>query len=183
EPYAVPCGNTWMKDHWNKWQGYSFYTSDAAIEKCVTVSFSFSAQPVLAFVAGVQFDILPGPLFQLDTQVCWPTHQPGGVDLSVLRSVLKTSGYVLFTRTLRLAQRFGGNTDFVNENINGATQTWRSQFGLSSARGESGTGFESMKRSALLEGNQSQTKAAKADSDTLFWQDEEDMYLASVDYG
>ena len=34
------------KDNWNKWQGYSFYTSDAFIEKCVTITFALNMQPV-----------------------------------------------------------------------------------------------------------------------------------------
>ncbi|CAE7310113.1 unnamed protein product [Symbiodinium natans] len=68
EPWAVPCGNKWMKDNWNKWQGYSFYTSDIAIEKCVTVTFALNMQPVVAFVGGIQFDLLPNPLAEVDTQ-------------------------------------------------------------------------------------------------------------------
>ena len=53
--------------------GYSFYTAEAAIEKCVTVSFSISVQPVAAFVGGVQFELMPKPLASVDTTVCWPT--------------------------------------------------------------------------------------------------------------
>ena len=84
EPWAVPCSNKWMKDNWDKWQGYSFYTSDVHIEKCVTVTFQLNMQPVVAFVGGS--DLLPGPLAEVNTQVCWPKTQPGGLDLSVLRS-------------------------------------------------------------------------------------------------
>ena len=92
EPWAVPCTNTWMKDNWEKWQGYSFYTSDMQIERCVTVSFKLNMQPVVAFVGGIQFDLLPGPLAEVNTQVCWPKTQPGGLDLSVLRSEIKSNG-------------------------------------------------------------------------------------------
>eukprot|EP00439_Symbiodinium_sp_Y106_P067395 s1297_g11.t1 len=35
DSWAVPCGAAWMKKNWDKWQGYSFYTAEAAIEKCV----------------------------------------------------------------------------------------------------------------------------------------------------
>ena len=69
EPWAVPCGNQWMKDHWDKWQGYSFYSVDFSIEKCLTVTFQLNMQPVVAFVGGIQFDLLPGPLAEIDTQV------------------------------------------------------------------------------------------------------------------
>ena len=40
EPFGVPCDNDWMKANWNKWQGYSFYTWEMSIEKCVTVTYS-----------------------------------------------------------------------------------------------------------------------------------------------
>ena len=69
EPWAVPCGNQWMKDHWDKWQGYSFYSVDFSIEKCLTVTFQLNMQPVVAFVGGIQFDLLPGPLAEINTQV------------------------------------------------------------------------------------------------------------------
>ncbi|CAE7263000.1 unnamed protein product, partial [Symbiodinium sp. KB8] len=184
EPWAVPCGNQWMKDHWDKWQGYSFYSVDASIEKCLTVTFSLSMQPVVAFVGGIQFDLLPGPLAEIDTQVCWPRHQPGGLDLSVLRSVIKSNGVMLFSRTLRLHKRFGDDTHFVMENVHGGHQTARSFFGASATDGESGTGMASMKRSALLESNQTRTQAKARLQESLHWEtDEEDLYLASVEYG
>ena len=52
EPWAVPCDNSWMTDNPQKWEGFSFYTWESAIEKCVTLGYSMSTQPVLAFVGG-----------------------------------------------------------------------------------------------------------------------------------
>ena len=69
EPWAVPCGAEWLKNKWDKWQGYSFYTVGTSIEACLTVTFSLSMQPVVAFVGGVTFNLLPGPLAEIDTQV------------------------------------------------------------------------------------------------------------------
>ena len=65
EPWAVPCDNAWMKENWDKWQGYSFYTARTDIEKCISVSFAISIQPVVAFVAGLSVELLPKPLFKL----------------------------------------------------------------------------------------------------------------------
>ena len=56
EPWAVPCDNSWMQENPDKWEGYSaisFYTWESAIEKCVTVSYSMSTQPVLALRWGL----------------------------------------------------------------------------------------------------------------------------------
>ena len=203
EPYAVPCSNAWMQQNWNKWQGYSFYTWPTQVEKCITVNFNVAIQPVVALIGGVEFEVLPKPLAQLQTQVCWPNGQPGGVDLSVLRSQISCGNVMLFSRTLRLAKRFGDDTGFVNENINGGFQTWRSAFcvGYASgaeeilnvdprykavrsqfgpAEGESSTGIDSMARSAFLQGNQSQGQGEATES--LVWKtDTDDLYLASVD--
>ncbi|CAE7901739.1 unnamed protein product, partial [Symbiodinium necroappetens] len=33
EPWAVPCGNAWMKDNADKWQGYSFYSAEMFIDE------------------------------------------------------------------------------------------------------------------------------------------------------
>ena len=180
----MPCGNKWMKDHWDKWQGYSFYSVDTSIEKCLTVTLALNMQPVTAVVGGISFDLLPGPLAEIDTQVCWPRHQPGGLDLSVLRSVIRSNGVLLFSRTLRLSKRFGDDTHFVMENVHGGHQTSRSFFGTSATDEESGTGMASMKRSSLLESNQSRAQAKAQLLESLRWEtDEEDLYLASVEYG
>ncbi|CAE7340122.1 unnamed protein product [Symbiodinium sp. CCMP2592] len=181
EPWAVPCDNTWMKDNWNKWQGYSFYTGSAAVEKCLSVTFKIDIQPVVAFVAGLSIKFLP-TLFDLITTVCWPNQMPGGLDLSVLRSELKTGDHLLFSRTLRLAKRFGSDTHFVKKNLGSGYQTWRHPLGI--AKGESRPGFAPM---SLLEGNRSSQveggEGEKLETESWYWKTEtEDLYLASVDY-
>ena len=184
EPWAVPCDNAWMKDNWNRWQGYTFYTQPSAIEKCITVTFSLGMQPVVAFVGGLQFEILPAPLFELGTTVCWPNQQPGGVDLSVLRSEVKSAGILLFSRTLRLTKRFGDGTDFVSSNYKGGYSTWRSNAGI--AQGETAVPKDQLGRTSLLETNQShdeEEEEAEEGTETLWRTDSEDLYLASVDYG
>ncbi|CAE7238427.1 unnamed protein product [Symbiodinium sp. CCMP2456] len=184
EPWAVPCDNVWMKDNWNRWQGYTFYTQPSAIEKCVTVTFNLGMQPVVAFVGGLQFEILPAPLFELGTTVCWPNQQPGGVDLSVLRSEVKSAGILLFSRTLRLTKRFGGGTDFVSSNYKGGYSTWRSNAGI--AQGETTVPKDELGRTSLLETNQShdaEEEEAEEALQTQWRTDSEDLYLASVDYG
>ncbi|CAE7485079.1 unnamed protein product [Symbiodinium natans] len=193
EPWAVPCDNAWMKDNVNKWQGYSFYFGQKAVEKCVTVTFSMGMQPVVAFVGGLQFEVLPKPLFELATTVCWPNKQPGGVDLSVLRSEIKSAGILLFSRTLRLSKRFGHNTDFSSGNIKDSYETWKSPAGI--AKGESRAPMDTLRRTSFLQGNQTHqsqeneaTETAKAKAEMaeegLQWKAEtEDLYLASVDYG
>ncbi|CAE7899170.1 hypothetical protein AK812_SmicGene17375 [Symbiodinium microadriaticum] len=180
EPWAVPCDNTWMKDNWNKWQGYSFYTGTAAVEKCLSVTFKIDIQPVVAFIAGISIKLVP-TLFDLITTVCWPNQMPGGLDLSVLRSELKTGGHLLFSRTLRLAKRFGSDTRFVKKNLGTGYQTWRSPLGI--AKGETRPAFAPM---SLLEGNRSQIEdgeGEKLETESWYWKTEtEDLYLASVDY-
>ena len=179
-----------MKDNWNRWQGYTFYTQPQAIEKCVTVTFSLGMQPVVAFVGGLQFEILPKPLFELGTTVCWPNQQPGGVDLSVLRSEVKSAGILLFSRTLRLTKRFGGGTDFVSSNYKGGYKTWRTNAGIAS--GETGVPKDLLRRTSFLETNQSYeeeseeeefAEEAEEDAEMQWRTDSEDLYLASVDYG
>ncbi|CAE7256573.1 unnamed protein product [Symbiodinium sp. CCMP2592] len=196
EPYAVPCDNTWMKDHWDKWQGYTFYTQPSAIEKCVTVTFSLGMQPVVAFVGGLQFEILPKPLFELATTVCWPNQQPGGVDLSVLRSEVKSAGIVLFSRTLRLTKRFGEGTDFTSWNYKGGFSTWRTDVGI--ATGETRVPNDRLSRTRFfLETNQSHSRQSQGqghqeeesdsnsedEAETVWKTESENLYLASVDYG
>ncbi|CAE7451379.1 pol [Symbiodinium sp. CCMP2456] len=183
EPWAVPCDNTWMKENWNKWQGYSFYTSELAVEKCVTVKFALNIQPVVSVILGLTFELLPKELFEVITTVCWPNQMPGGLDLSVLRSEIKTAGHLLFSRTLRLAKRFGDDTDFSKKNLGTGYQTWRSPLGI--AKGESRTAMEGM---SLVDSNRSaQSQAeggAKEKTESFYWRTEpEEVYLSSIDYG
>ena len=51
-----------VQDNPNKWQGYSFYIWDTPVERCATVVYSLGLQPVLAFVGGIEFDIMPAPI-------------------------------------------------------------------------------------------------------------------------
>ena len=166
------------QENWNKWQGYSFYTSELAIEKCLTVKFSLNIQPVVSVILGLTFELLPKELFEVITTVCWPNQMPGGLDLSVLRSEIKTAGHLLFSRTLRLAKRFGDHTDFAKKNLGTGYQTWRSPLGI--AKGESRTAMEAM---SLLDSNRSdQAEGAKTES--WYWRTEpQEAYLASIDYG
>ncbi|OLQ01651.1 hypothetical protein AK812_SmicGene15575 [Symbiodinium microadriaticum] len=199
EPFGVPCDNDWMKDHWDKWQGYSFYVWEMAIEKCVTVTFSLGLQPALAFVGGMSFELMPAPLAEMDTTVCWPDKQPGGVDLSVLRSEIRSGGIMLFSRTLRLQKRFGSGTDFVDSNIFGAHETWRNPLGTATGSHgvEDDRTVETMSRSSFLAANQTSQNSQSHQSpkekpaqrqppagEELHWEtDLEELYLAAGHYG
>ena len=171
------------QENWNKWQGYSFYAGEVGIEKCLNVAFKMSLQPVVAAIVGVTFEILPKDWLSVDTTVCWPTQMPGGLDLSVLRSEIKTNGHLLFSRTLRLAKRFGKDTDFVKKNLGTGYQTFRSPLGI--AKGESKTAFAPM---SLLDSNKSQQseqgEQREQRAGSWYWNTEpEEVYLAAIDYG
>ncbi|CAE7239452.1 unnamed protein product [Symbiodinium sp. CCMP2592] len=186
EPWAVPCDNTWMQRNWDKWQGYTFYMSKSNIEKCVTVTFAVGLQPVAAFVGGIQFDVLPTPFFEFDTQICWPKHHPGGVDISALRFEMRTMGILLFGRTLRLTKRFGDGTDFQGSNIDRGIETFRSQLGLEwGSDFESSSGMNKMSRTPkLLQTNKTTSQDEKAEEEgAMQWVDAEELYLASAEYG
>ncbi|CAE7349703.1 unnamed protein product [Symbiodinium sp. CCMP2592] len=175
EPWAVPCGNGWMKANPSKWEGYSFYTANLAIEKCLTVTYKMNAQPVLAFVGGLQFDMMPGPIAAVDAQVCWPTGQRG--ELSMLKTTIRSCGVTLFSRTLRLVKRFGSDTEFSSENTFGSTATW--------SRVENPR--YAMSRTQLLETNSSKQGDPKTMNESkavLEWETStEDLYMASLDLG
>ncbi|CAJ1415977.1 unnamed protein product [Effrenium voratum] len=182
EPYAVPCGNNWMKDHWDRWQGFSFYSSPLPIDKCITVTFQWGMQPVVGVVGGLSFEVLPKPLAKVDTTVCWPNQRPGGLDLSVLRSEISTGSVLLYSRTVRLVKRFGGYAPWDHNSLRTGVQTWRSPAGL--AKGESGHAFDTMRRTSFLETNRSEESEETEAEGEFEWQtDVEDLYLASVDYG
>ncbi|CAE7222600.1 unnamed protein product, partial [Symbiodinium sp. CCMP2456] len=179
EPWAVPCGNDWMKRNWNKWQGYSFYMGESAIERCMTVTYGINVQPVVAFVGGLQVDVMPEPLASVDTTVCWPEGRPDGQDLSLLRTEIKSSGVLLFGRSLRLSKRFGSPTDFAGEHTHASTGTWQ---GSTNPQQE-------ISRTKLLQTSQNETRkaasgeeATREDQGTLEWMEEEDFYLASANY-
>ena len=67
--------------------------------RCVTVTYAINVQPVIAFIGGLQFDVMPKPLASVDTTVCWPKGRPDGQDLSMLRTELKSSGVLLYSKT------------------------------------------------------------------------------------
>ncbi|CAE7259948.1 unnamed protein product [Symbiodinium sp. CCMP2456] len=180
EPWAVPCGNQWMKKNWDKWQGYSFYTSELSIEKCVTVTYALTLQPVLAFVGGVQFDLMPKPLAEVDTTVCWPTGRPDGQDLSVLRTEIKTSGLLLFRRSLRLSKRFGEPTDFVDSHVTKSTATWN--HGANPRAAISRTKLLQTSESSSQNGTQEKEFRTAQEGQSAEWMEEEDLYLASANY-
>ena len=173
------CASCACQENWNKWQGYSFYTGEQAVEKCLTVKFALNIQPVVSVILGLSFELLPEDLFEVITTVCWPNQFPGGLDLSVLRSEIKTANHLLFSRTLRLAKRFGSHTDFAKENLGTGYQTWRSPLGI--AKGESGTAIEAM---SLVDSNRSEAEGGGAKTESWYWRTEpEEVYLASIDYG
>ena len=93
EPWAVPCDNQWAKDNPSKWEGYSFYTYESVIEKCAAITYSMSAQPVISFVGGLEFDILPAPLIEITTEVCWPDRVTAP-DLSLMVFTARSAGIV-----------------------------------------------------------------------------------------
>ena len=158
--------------------GYSFYTAEAAIEKCVTVSFSISIQPVAAFVGGVQFELMPKPLASVDTTVCWPTGRPDGQDLSLLRLNIKSSGVPLLTRSIRLTKRYGEPSDFTEDHVHQSTSTW-SQPSIP-RKSLSRTKTQLLQEKAAQAQNQSN---AQARQELLHWmEEEEDLYLASANY-
>eukprot|EP00439_Symbiodinium_sp_Y106_P083978 s846_g24.t1 len=188
EPWAVPCDNTWMKRNWDKWQGYTFYTSKSNIEKCLTVGFAFSVQPVVAFVGGIQLDILPAPLFEIDIQFCWPKNRPDGVDISVFRFQVRTAGILVLGVTRRLTKRFGPDHAWTTKNTNTGLETFKSTLGLDMwDHDESGSAVNKMSRvtpqtSNLLQTNSSHDEKAEEEV-VMQWVDAEEMYLASVEYG
>ncbi|CAE7573832.1 FCPA [Symbiodinium sp. CCMP2592] len=157
EPWAVPCTNEWMKDNPSKWEGYSFYTWESPVERCATVVYSLSLQPVIAFVGGLEFDIMPAPIAEVETLVCWPETQPGGVDLSAIEMHIKSGGVPLLTRTLRLKKRFGSGTDFSGENIKATTASGKLNFGVPED-GADDSGLNAMSRESLLEANVSRSR-------------------------
>ena len=83
-----------------------------------------------AFVGGRAFDLMPAPLAKVDTQICWPDKQLGGVDLSVLRRVI-SSGGVALQPNLAAHKAFWQWADFVDH---GTHESWRNALGVASQR-------------------------------------------------
>ena len=130
-------------------------------------------------MGGVQFDVMPEPLASVDTTVCWPDGRPDGQDLSLLRTEIKSSGVLLFGRSLRLSKRFGSPTHFAGEYTHASTGTWQ---GSTNPQQE-------ISRTKLLQTSQNETRQAASDEDAaqedqgvLEWMEEEDVYLASANY-
>ena len=127
----------------------------------------------------MEFDLLPSPLTEMETTVCWPDKQPGGVDLSVLRTVILSGGVQLFSRTLRLTKRFGSNTDFEQGNIFPAHETWRNPIGIATGTHgvEDDRSLEAMDREASLLQNDTtrttRTQSRKPSKQDLHWSEEE----------
>ncbi|CAE7219632.1 FCPA [Symbiodinium sp. CCMP2456] len=149
EPFAVPCANTWMKKNPDKWEGYTFYFSPGATEKCIAMTFGMGVQPVLAFVVGMEFGFMPEPIVELETTICWPDGQPDDQDLSHVSMAIKSAGIPLHTRTVRLIKRFGENTDFENGNIHETRAGPMPTFGMPTD-GEDDSGLHSMNRISLM---------------------------------
>ena len=55
------------------------------------VTYGINVQPVVAFVGGVQFDVMPKPLVSVDTTVGWDSDQ---ADFSYLRFLCKILVYI-----------------------------------------------------------------------------------------
>ena len=154
----------------------------------MTVTYGINVQPVVAFVGGVQFDVMPEPLASVDTTVCWPEGRPDGQDLSLLRTEIKSSGVLLFGRSLRLSKRFGTPTHFAGPHTHASTGTWKGSTNPQQA----------ISRTKLLQTSQNEARqasnesgaaqnargeeAAQEDQGLLEWMEEEDLYLASANY-
>ena len=167
--------------------GYSFYTGELNIEQCVTVAYGVNVQPVLAFVAGVQIEVMPKPLVSVEATVCWPKERPDGQDLSMLRMKISTSGVLLFSKTLRLAKRYRDPTDFLDHHghLHRTMANWEQETNPRSAISRTNL----MQTGAGQAHNQSHAKAAKGkaqddgEQGVFEWvEDEEGTYLASASY-
>ncbi|CAE7019266.1 unnamed protein product [Symbiodinium sp. KB8] len=186
EPWAVPCGNAWMKDNADKWQGYSFYSTDLHIDECLTITYSVNIQPVAALIGGVNIEVMPKKWAEILTTICWPKTRPGGLDLSILKTEIKSHGITLFSRTLRLTKRFGDGNAFFPHNVHASTSTWKKKNIPRAA----------MSRTKLLQTDQGlnhsghsedkhEEEEEDAEEDESLWEwqaDPEDLYLASGNF-
>ncbi|CAE7829495.1 unnamed protein product [Symbiodinium sp. CCMP2592] len=174
-PWAVPCGTNWMKQNQQAWEGYSFYTGELAIEQCLTVTYGLTVQPVFAFVGGVQLSVMPAPLVSVET-----------MDLSMLRTQIKSSGVLLFSRTVRLSKRYRDPTDFVNHagHLHYSKADWQNAENPRQANPRTNLVQTGQKAQVYQTHNESQRshddKAQMNRSAYEFeWAEDADMYLAS----
>ncbi|CAE7515684.1 unnamed protein product [Symbiodinium sp. CCMP2592] len=131
-------------------------TFRAAIEECMTVTYSVNVQPVIAFVGGVQIDVMPQIL---------------------------SSGVLLFSKTLRLAKRYKDPTDFIDYagHLQSATANWEQ--GTSPQVAISRTKL--LQTEAHQNHNQTPKAGSRkdeADQGVFEWMEDEDVYLASANY-
>ena len=184
EPWAVPCDNQWAKDNPSKWEGYSFYTYESVIEKCAAITYSMSAQPVISFVGGLEFDILPAPLIEITTEVCWPDRVTAP-DLSLMVFTARSAGIVLFTHTIRLHKRFGANTDFTTGHFKDSVERPRNYFGKGEANDDD-KALQVLSRAALTQSNASRAEKIPNKKTSKIHQDfevkQEKLFLASAKY-
>ncbi|CAJ1386416.1 unnamed protein product [Effrenium voratum] len=185
EPWAVPCDNQWAKDNPSKWEGYSFYTYESVIEKCAAITYSMSAQPVISFVGGLEFDLLPAPLMEVTTEVCWPDRVTAP-DLSLIVFTARSAGIVLFTHTIRLHRRFGNNTNFTDGNFKDSVERPRNYFGKGTGDDDD-KALQVLSRAALAQLNSTETPMQKTVSTPktpapAFSVTQEELFLASAKY-
>lgn len=146
--YAVPCDNGWLKDNKNKWEGYATYFWETAIEKCMSVSFGLAIQPTISFIGGITFDIVPEPIAEVVSEICWPDKQPGGQDLSMISSTIKTAGIPILQKIVRLKKRFEkdtGKTRFTPQNVHDTVASIKNTLGVA-GHNDDDTGMNTMSR-------------------------------------
>ncbi|CAE7031810.1 unnamed protein product [Symbiodinium sp. CCMP2592] len=187
EPWAVPCSPTFLRQNWDKWQGYSVYGWDLPVEKCAVVSFTFATQPVLAFGGGLEFDFL-SKLFTLSISVCWPDFMPGGPQLGSITLEVRFFNQLIMSMTWRLVTRFGNSDPHFHFTAAPAgVAQGRPRNGLMyNARGLLPmNSLQAQQYNALLQ-NQSaaeQKRQTVSEDDAEWALDAADLYLASAEMG
>lgn len=182
EPWAVPCDNQWAKDNPSKWEGYSFYTYESVIEKCAAITYSMSAQPVISFVGGLEFDLLPAPLMEITTEVCWP-DRVSSPDLSLIVFTARSAGIVLFTHTIRLHRRFGDDANFTSGNFKDSVERPRNYFGKGTGEDDD-KALQVLSRAAAFSqtGTEQRPRVKRESKLEEFEVKQEDLFLASAKY-
>ena len=130
--------------------------------------------------------MMPKKWAEILTTICWPKTRPGGLDLSILKTEIKSHGITLFSRTLRLTKRFGDGNAFFPHNVHASTSTWKKKNIPRAA----------MSRTKLLQTDQGlnhsghsedkhEEEEEDAEEDESLWEwqaDPEDLYLASGNF-